>query len=465
VKLKWLLITLTLIIILGSAGSLAYRQSQATDSGESVSGSAAQAFAAGTIAIETGIETVASEGELVPVRHVALAFQSGGTVAELLVAEGDQVEAGQPLIRLEPAELQATLAQAEAALAQAEAGEAAAVAQVAAAQTGVRVAEIGVTAAKAQLAWIQAEPSPEEMAVFEAGIAAATAGINQAAGQRDVNLAGATPAQLAAAQAQVAAASAEKRIIQDQYDRLIENEVFGTLEEQLRFALNAAEASLAAANVAVTQLQQGPTAAQRTAAQSAVAVASAQRDVAQAQLDLLLASAREEQVAIAEVAVAQAEIAVEQAQVAVGQAEAAARQAEAAVRQAAASRDAALAMLSKMNLRAPFAGKVARLSVEPGQVVNAGSPVVTIADLSGWLVETTDLTELKVVAVEVGLPVSVRVDALPEVVLRGHVTDIAAVSTLVRGDVTYKVTIRLDDRPDLPLRWGMTAFVNVQVAQ
>jgi HlyD family secretion protein len=464
VKLKWLLTALILIVILGGAGGLAYRQSLEARNGAALN-QPATAFAASVLDVGAGPGKVSSEGELVPLRHVALSFQSGGIVAELLVAEGDAVEAGQPLIRLEADELEAALSQAEAALAQAEAGSLAATAQMAAAETGVRAAEIGVTAAQAQLAWIQAEPSVEEIAVLQAGIAAATAAINQAAGQRDVALTAATPAQLAAAQAQVAAASAEKRLIQDRYDELIRNELLGTPEEQLRFALHAADASLAAANAAVTQLQQGPTTAQRTAAQSAVAVASAQRDVAQAQLDLLLAGTKEEQVAIARVAVAQAEIAVAQAQVAVGQAEAAARQAEAAVRQAAAAKDAALVMLGRMTLKAPLSGTIARMSIEPGQVVSPGIAVVTIADFSGWRVETTDLTELDVVAVTVGLPVTVRVDALPDVTLRGHVTNIAAVSTLLRGDVTYKVTISLDQRPELPLRWGMTAFIDMQVGR
>jgi multidrug resistance efflux pump len=463
-KLKRLLVAVTLIILVGGGG-LAYRQSlnPATE-GDRVE-LALPAFAAAATAVNRRGDGVSSEGELVPIRHVALSFQNGGAVARLLVAEGDRVEADQPLIQLEAAEAQAALAQAEAGLAQAEASELAAATQVTAAQIAVNVAEIGVAAAKAHLALLQAGPLPEEIAVLEATIGAASAAVSQAAGQRDVALTGATSAQLAAAEAQVAAALAEKRIIQDQYDNLLQNEVYGTPEEQLRFALNAAEASLAAANAAVAQLRQGPTTAQRVAAQSGVAVASAQGEVAQAQLNLLLAGTRAEQITIAEVAVSQAEILVAQAQVTVEQAEAAVRQAEMAVRQAAASRDAAQALLDKMTLRAPFAGSVVFLPVEAGQVVQPGSVVATIADLTAWQVETTDLTELNVVAVKVGLPASISIDALPEVLLRGHVADVAAVSTVVRGDVTYKVTIRLDEIPDLPLRWGMTTYVNVHTTQ
>jgi HlyD family secretion protein len=116
-----------------------------------------------------------------------------------------------------------------------------------------------------------------------------------------------------------------------------------------------------------------------------------------------------------------------------------------------------------MTLTAPFAGTIATLNLELGEVAAPGIPVGALADFSGWLVETTDLTELDIVAVRVGLPVNVQVDALPDEVLAGTVEDIATVASLTRGDVTYAVTIRLEDISDLPLRWGMTTFVDVDV--
>jgi multidrug resistance efflux pump len=61
--------------------------------------------------------------------------------------------------------------------------------------------------------------------------------------------------------------------------------------------------------------------------------------------------------------------------------------------------------------------------------------------------------------------VEINVDAIPDVTLTGTVTAIATASELVRGDVVYEVTIRLDETQarTLPLRWGMTVFVNVDV--
>src|SRR5262245_29589539 len=64
---------------------------------------------------------LAAEARVVPTRSAALGLPGGGVVAEVLVSEGDQVEAGQVLLRLGQARSMAMVAQAEAELAQAQA--------------------------------------------------------------------------------------------------------------------------------------------------------------------------------------------------------------------------------------------------------------------------------------------------------------------------------------------------------
>ena len=64
---------------------------------------------------------VVAEARVMPVRYAALSLQLGGSVAQVLAAEGDRVEAGQVLLRLESRELELGLAQAEASLASADA--------------------------------------------------------------------------------------------------------------------------------------------------------------------------------------------------------------------------------------------------------------------------------------------------------------------------------------------------------
>jgi multidrug efflux pump subunit AcrA (membrane-fusion protein) len=344
----------------------------------------------------------------------------------------------------------------------------------------VETAQAGVETAQAGLALIKTPPLSQAVAVAENDLRAAEAGITQAEGNREVILNVGTAARVRTAEANVAAAEAETRALEDFYNNTVlkcvtvqvptvdgttkDKEIcplYGWVEENTRFQLEAARAKLSAARAALDELRVGPTLAQRQAADSAVDIAEAQRDVALAQLNLLLAEAKPEQVRQAEVDVDQAELGVAQAHVAVAQAEAAMTQAEARVQAAQAAVDGVRSALDKMTLWAAFDGTVADLSPELGQVVAPGVPVVTLADMDMWLVETTDLIELDVVAVAVGSPVEVRFDAFPDASVSGKVTHIADVPLLSRGDVTYAVTIALDEVPAVPLRWGMTAFVHI----
>jgi multidrug resistance efflux pump len=88
-----------------------------------------------------------------------------------------------------------------------------------------------------------------------------------------------------------------------------------------------------------------------------------------------------------------------------------------------------------------------------------GQPVAKWADLSEWYVETTDLTEIDVVNIEVGQTVEVAADALPGNIMNGTVTAIQDTFQEVRGDITYVTRIKLEDA--VPgLRWGMTVLVS-----
>jgi multidrug resistance efflux pump len=89
--------------------------------------------------------------------------------------------------------------------------------------------------------------------------------------------------------------------------------------------------------------------------------------------------------------------------------------------------------------------------------------VLTLATLDQLQAVTKDLTELDVVRVEAGQAVAVSVDAMPDEALAGVVREIALQPGDYRGDVVYAVTVDLTDAADLPLYWGMTALVEIQV--
>ncbi len=128
---------------------------------------------------------------------------------------------------------------------------------------------------------------------------------------------------------------------------------------------------------------------------------------------------------------------------------------ESRVRAAEAGMVAAQSRLDNYTLTAPFAGTVTDIYLEIGQFVGPESRAVLLADLSEFMIETSDLTELEVVKISVGQIVEIVPDALPDTLLTGKVERIGESFTSQAGDITYKVTISLDES-DPDLRWGMT---------
>lgn len=243
-----------------------------------------------------------------------------------------------------------------------------------------------------------------------------------------------------------------------------------------RALLREADAALAAADVQVRVARTSEAAARQqvAAAEASVVAAAAARDAADAALRLTATQA-EATVSQAEAQRRQAEATVEQARAGVAQARAAVEQATAQVAQAEAQRaqaeaaraSAALAV-ERRTLHAPFDGKVLALDVEVGETVPAGAAApgdaaATLADVRGWRVETTNLTELQVVGVAVGDHVTIEVDALPGRTFAGTVERLGFQPQVVRGDVTYVATVRIDDDAAAAdreaLRPGMTAVV------
>jgi multidrug resistance efflux pump len=111
-------------------------------------------------------------------REVRVGSKAGGRVLAVLVEEGQAVEAGAPLVRLDVAELRAQQSQAEARLAQQRA-------RLARLEAGARPEEraqarAATETARAALEAIQTWPRPEEVAQARAAVAAAEADVNNA---------------------------------------------------------------------------------------------------------------------------------------------------------------------------------------------------------------------------------------------------------------------------------------------
>ena len=135
--------------------------------------------------------------------------------------------------------------------------------------------------------------------------------------------------------------------------------------------------------------------------------------------------------------------------------------AQAALAAAQASLAAAEAGLKNSELRAPFSGVIAAVLVKVGEQATPGEPAAVLADFSQWVVETDNLTEIEVVKVAEGQAATIALDALPGVTLHGRVTGISPVFEEKRGDVTYTVRVALSDAHPL-MRWGMTAVTTFE---
>jgi multidrug efflux pump subunit AcrA (membrane-fusion protein) len=138
---------------------------------------------------------------------------------------------------------------------------------------------------------------------------------------------------------------------------------------------------------------------------------------------------------------------------ALARAEAAVARAELAIKQAQRAIDLA-------TLTAPFAGTIASLDLKEREYVAPGAPIVQLADVGGWQIETSDLTELSVVDVQAGDAVTVTFDAIPGLELPGKVSRIKGFGENRQGDITYTVVVT-PGQQDARLRWNMTATVSI----
>ena len=120
----------------------------------------------------------------------------------------------------------------------------------------------------------------------------------------------------------------------------------------------------------------------------------------------------------------------------------------------------AQAQLAQTALTAPADAAVVSVNIKAGEYAQPGQVVITLATLDRLRVETTDLSERDIPAVQVGQKATVFIEALGQE-LTGQVIAIAPRADSVGGDVVFKVTIELDSLPDT-LRWGMSAEVNIQ---
>lgn len=346
--------------------------------------------------------TLIAEGRLTPVRAIDLSFQVGGTVSEVLVKDGQQVAEGTVLARLSN--------NADALLALAQAQQEA----LAASQTLDEIQYSTLSGSEAALALAQAQADYND-ALSKYWNSSKTRGSSD---------------QIAATQAKLTILNNKIADLEDTLKKMSETPDSDTKKAQVIQDLAQARIDRDNLQKLLNYYQSPPDALDVQTAKAELDVAKAKLDDAQRVFDRVANGIDPNQLKAAQARLATANAAVASAQ----------------------------AALAATEIRASMPGTVVDPSIIVGQQVTAGQIVMSLADYSAWVVETTNLTEADVVNISVGQKVEIVLDALPDVTLTGTVTHINSRFEEQRGDITYTVTVTLT-QTDPKMLWGMTAAV------
>lgn len=393
------------------------------------------------------VAAVSGSGTIAAEQSLNLAFQAGGTVTDVLVKEGDMVQAGQALARLDDRALQLQVTNARSALESAQA-------RLAQAQHGnarpedIAAAQAQVTSAQANYDKVARGPSEADQASAQAAVRSA-----QAAYDAAVKSAGTSDSQLESATATLQKAEANVKQAQANYDRVAGAPDIGRRPESL---------SLQTATIDYQQAKANYETLSQTAdsdAQSRVASAAAQLAQTKASLARLIPAAEDLTVAKANLDQAKANF----AKLTAAATETDLQIQQATVMQADQSLQQAQLNLDNATLRAPFAGVVAQISIVPGSTANSATPALKLINRDPLHVDLK-LSENDVAQVQLGQPVRLTIQSLGGWVTDGKVGYIAPAAETSNGVVTYAVRVNFPDN-DPKVKVGMTADLSIVIAQ
>jgi membrane fusion protein (multidrug efflux system) len=359
-------------------------------------------------------------------------------VAKVYVDGNQRVKKGDLLVELNPQDYQNKVEQAKAALENAKAQYQASLANVDLTKATTAAAQLqahsNVTTTSANVDQTRAAANARQAQVSQARRAVTTA-----------------QAKLNQTRAQVPKAESDVRLAQVEYDRRAALYARGDISKQsLDQGLNAiqtAQANLNAANRAVDAAQSRVDEAQANAAsaedtyrQALAQINVSQSQVGESQGRLADANAAPERVAVSETTTDTAQAQIASAQAALAQAQ----------------QD-----LDSTKILAPEDGVVTRKTVEEGQLVQIGTPLMAISQSDDiWVVANFKETQLE--NMQIGQKVTISVDAFPNKTFHGHVDSFQAgtgsrfsllpaenaTGNFVKVVQRIPIKIVFDDRPD-----------------
>ena len=128
------------------------------------------------------------------------------------------------------------------------------------------------------------------------------------------------------------------------------------------------------------------------------------------------------------------------------------------------SLDSARDELEKAEMKAPFDGIVAWVPAKEGEMLTAGNyatRTIMTAISPGWMELEAEVDEIDIPGLKLGQEGIITIDALPELELAGEVTFISYLSREESGLVLYRIKVGFVVPEDSLLREGMTATVDI----
>ena len=413
-KFLWISIAAILLIVVGSYYAYDYFSADSTEASETPQVQTAVARSGDLTVFATGA------GQVIPETEVNLGFDEAGTLAELMVKVGDQVQAGEVIARLETnqSEDEIALALAEAEL------------NVLTAQQALDdiYDSVQIDTAQALLDVESAEQALEDLlngdlrqAQALQAIAEAQEAVNQAQRTYNGTRSTADSSTIDAAYAELVLAEKKLKDQEAKFDDYANkpDEDLGKANAQLK--LSAAQAAYDNAlryYNAVTG-----TGSELDLELSAADLAAAQAKLAEAERDYerIKDGATPGEVALAEANLALAEAKYETLKDGVDPAEVALAEANlvnAQAKLALAREDQAI-----IDLLAPLDGTIMSISANVGEAVGTNA-IIVMADLKQPVLEVY-LDEADLDKVAVGFEVEVVFDSLPDDMFTGHVTEVS----------------------------------------
>ena len=115
--------------------------------------------------------------------------------------------------------------------------------------------------------------------------------------------------------------------------------------------------------------------------------------------------------------------------------------------------------ISKSSIAAPISGIITKQDAKIGEIASAFSPIISIMSESAMEIEA-NIPEVDVAKVNVGNPIKITFDAIPNETFSGKVTYIDPAETIIDGVVNFKIKAVIETK-DPRIKSGLTANLDI----